>query len=71
MSAVTRYSDYDSFAWVSNKHWGPLLIDQLLPVLERLILRHLPAKARILDLCCGTGLLAQVIYCAGVPCDRT
>lgn len=65
MSAVTRYSDYDSFAWVSNKHWGPLLIDQLLPVLERLILRHLPAKAHILDLCCGTGQLAQVLIARG------
>lgn len=31
------------------------------PVLERLLLSHLPSRARILDLCCGTGQPAQAL----------
>ncbi len=58
---MTTYSDYDPFAWVYNKHWGNEFTHLVLPVLEKLVLPHLPAKARILDLCCGTGQLAQVL----------
>lgn len=49
-----RYSDYDTFAWVYNRHWGAFAT-RILPVLEKLVLGALPPKARILDLCCGTG----------------
>ncbi len=65
MPSVTRYSDYDSFAWVYNKHWGHSFTQIVLPILENLILQHLPAKARILDLCCGTGQLAQALTARG------
>ena len=65
MSAVTRYSDYDRFAWVYNKHWGPGFSQRVLPILEKLMLQHLPAKANILDLCCGTGQLAQALIACG------
>lgn len=65
MSAVTRYSDYDRFAWVYNKHWGHTFSQQVLPILEKLMLQHLPAKAHILDLCCGTGQLAQALIARG------
>ena len=65
MSAVTRYSDYDRFAWVYNKHWGPGFSQRVLPILEKLMLQHLPAKAYILDLCCGTGQLAQALIARG------
>ena len=58
---MTTYSDYDPFAWVYNKHWGDSFTDIALPVIENLVLRQLPAKASILDLCCGTGQLAQVL----------
>ena len=58
---MTTYSDYDPFAWVYNKHWGDSFTQHVLPALEKLALSHLPAKARILDLCCGTGQLAQVL----------
>jgi len=58
---MPTYSDYDPFAWVYNKHWGDSFTQHALPVLEKLVLPHLPAKARILDLCCGTGQLAQVL----------
>ena len=53
------YSDYDPFAWVYNKHWGDKFTHYALAVLDELVFPRLPAKARILDLCCGTGQLAQ------------
>lgn len=54
-------ADYDRFAWVYNKHWGGGVVAEVLPVLEQLCLRYLPAGARILDLCCGTGQLAAAL----------
>jgi SAM-dependent methyltransferase len=62
---VTRYSDYDRFAWVYNKHWGNEFTHLALQVLEKLVFPHLPTKARILDLCCGTGQLAQALISRG------
>jgi SAM-dependent methyltransferase len=61
MGGVERYASYDGFAWIYNKHWGGDFVQRTLPVLEKLFLRHLPAGARVLDLCCGTGQLAQVL----------
>ena len=55
-----RFSDYDPFAWTYNKHWGPFVLG-MLPVLDKLVLNALPSKARILDLCCGTGQLAHAL----------
>ena len=55
-----RFSDYDPFAWTYNKHWGPIVLG-MLPVLDKLVLNALPSKARILDLCCGTGQLAHAL----------
>jgi len=55
---MERYSDYDSFAWVYNRHWGDF-VEGILPSLERLLLRYLAEEAHILDLCCGAGHLAQ------------
>ena len=62
---MTIYSGYDRFAWVYNRHWGQGFAQQVLPILENLVLRHLPAKARILDLCCGTGQLARALLALG------
>ncbi len=62
---MTRYSDYDRFAWVYNKHWGHSFTQLALPILEKLVLLYLPAKASILDLCCGTGQLAQTLIARG------
>lgn len=61
MPPMTRYSDYDCFAWVYNRHWGHNFTQPVLLMLDQLILPHLPSRARILDLCCGTGQLAQVL----------
>jgi SAM-dependent methyltransferase len=58
---MARYTEYDAFAWVYNKYWGGDSAQRFFPVLERLLLPHLPSRARILDLCCGTGQLAQAL----------
>jgi len=62
---MNRYSDYDRFAWVYNKHWGKSFIQRVLPILDNLVLQHLPVKALILDLCCGTGQLARALIACG------
>ena len=61
---MNRYSDYDSFAWIYNKHWGHFGT-RVIPILERLILKDLPSNAHILDLCCGTGQLAKGLSAQG------
>jgi 2-polyprenyl-3-methyl-5-hydroxy-6-metoxy-1,4-benzoquinol methylase len=55
------YVEYDAFAWIYNRHWGRNSAQRFLPVVEKLVLPHLPPCARILDLCCGTGQLAQAL----------
>ena len=62
---MTFYSDYDRFAWVYNKHWGNTFTRQALSVIEKLLLPYIPTKARILDLCCGTGQLTQALIKRG------
>ncbi|UCH43544.1 MAG: class I SAM-dependent methyltransferase [Dehalococcoidales bacterium] len=62
---VNRYTDYDRFARVYNQHWGNTFTALGLQVMEILLLPHLPAKASILDLCCGTGQLARVLTARG------
>ena len=62
---MTTYSDYDPFAWVYNRHWGNNFTALALLVLDRLVLPYLPARARILDLCCGTGQLARALSARG------
>lgn len=59
-----RYSDYDPFAWIYNKHWGSFAT-RIVPVLDELVLDDLPPGARILDLCCGTGQLAHTLSARG------
>jgi SAM-dependent methyltransferase len=62
---MTRYTDYDAFAWIYNRYWGPYSAQRFLSVLERRLLPLLPPRARILDLCCGTGQLAQALMQRG------
>jgi SAM-dependent methyltransferase len=59
---IQRYSDYDPFAWLYDRQqWGEQFLPAALAVIEKLVLPELPAGASILDLCCGTGLLARVL----------
>lgn len=55
------YSEYDPFALVYNQHWGDHFIPLVFPILESQIFQRLPAKASILDLCCGTGQLVRLL----------
>lgn len=51
-------SDYDPFAWFYNRYWGHITSNPpMFEIYDRLILSRLPAGARVLDLCCGTGQL--------------
>ena len=61
MPKSSRYVEYDAFAWAYNKHWGSVFSEAVMPVLDKLVLGDLPARARILDLCCGTGQLAHLL----------
>ena len=61
MPSHRRYSDYDNLAWIYNRHWGDRFLPASLAALENLALCHVPGDASILDLCCGTGQLAQVL----------
>lgn len=57
---MERYTAYDRFAAIYNRHWGDFA-QRVLDPLQDLCLRHLPKKARVLDLCCGTGQLAHLL----------
>jgi len=59
------YSSYDPFAWIYNRHWGNTFLPVVLPILDNLVLRQLPKNARILDLCCGTGQMANQLMNLG------
>lgn len=61
MPSLERFSDYDDFAWMYNRHWGSQFTPTALAVIGKLVLPVVPNNARILDLCCGTGQLAAVL----------
>ncbi|MCL6588653.1 MAG: class I SAM-dependent methyltransferase [Firmicutes bacterium] len=61
MCAVARYSDYDDFAFFYNKYWGKGCCELIIPILDKLLLPKLAKGAHILDLCCGTGQIAQAL----------
>lgn len=58
---MTGQSPYDAFAATYNRHWGDEFAPRVFPIVEQLVLRQLPAGARILDLCCGTGQFAGTL----------
>jgi SAM-dependent methyltransferase len=58
----TRYTGYDPFAWLFHHYWGSEFHSQVIPVLDRLVLRLLPAGATVLDLCCGDGRVAHALH---------
>ena len=61
MTRSTPRSAYDPIARAYDRYWALDAAKASLPALERLLLPHLPAGARILDLCCGTGRLARIL----------
>lgn len=52
-------TDYSGFAWFYNRHWGRAVPGLFLGAVERLLLASIAPEARLLDLCCGTGQMAQ------------
>jgi ubiquinone/menaquinone biosynthesis C-methylase UbiE len=51
---------YDSWARIYNQYWGARYCENNLPPFEELLQKyHIPQDANILDLCCGTGHMAQ------------
>jgi len=65
MTGKGRYSDYDDFAWMYNRHWGSRFTPLALAVLGELVLPEIPDGTAVLDLCCGTGQLACFLSEAG------
>ncbi len=65
MTGKERYSDYDDFAWMYNRHWGKRFTPGALAVLGELVLPEISDDAAILDLCCGTGQLANLLFREG------
>lgn len=61
VSAEQRFNDYDPFAWLYTQYWGEEFHQEAIPALDRLILRLLPRRAEVLDLCCGDGRIAQTL----------
>jgi SAM-dependent methyltransferase len=59
MPKAQRYTVYDPFAAIYDRHWGTMFLDGARQGIHDLFLPLLGTKARILDLCCGTGQLAH------------
>ncbi|MBV9507231.1 MAG: class I SAM-dependent methyltransferase [Acidobacteriia bacterium] len=58
---LNQVAAYDDFAWFYNRYWNEEFHSLAFPILERIWLHRLPADARILDVCCGTGYLAGLL----------
>jgi SAM-dependent methyltransferase len=58
---LERYTEYDKLAWFYDRYWGREYPQRALPILDHLLLTHLPPKAHILDLCCGAGHLTKLL----------
>lgn len=54
-------SEYDPFAAIYDRYWGEEYHAQALPIVEQLLLSRLPASARVLDVCCGTGKFTRKV----------
>lgn len=56
-----RYTEYDPFAWLYNKHWGHMFTPIAIAAIEKLVLPNLSRGAEVLDLCCGTGQIVGLL----------
>ncbi len=54
-------NDYDKFAWIYRQHWDDYT-DAVWPVICSLVLPRIPVGERVVDLCCGTGKMAALLW---------
>ena len=59
------FTDYDPMAWLYANRWGGEYHEQGFAILNRLLFHRLPRGARILDIGCGDGRIAQQLWLAG------
>ncbi len=59
-------SNYDDFALIYDRHWGPRYAAAALQTLDPLLLSRIPAGAKVLDLCCGAGQVSRVLADKGL-----
>lgn len=60
MVALDINYKYDSWAWIYNQYWGLKYSQIYLPPFEKLLQKYgISPQGHILDLCCGTGQMAQ------------
>jgi SAM-dependent methyltransferase len=62
---LNRVADYDDFAWFYNRYWSEEFHRYAFPILERIWLGRVPHNGNILDVCCGTGYLADLLTARG------
>ena len=62
---MRRFADYDPFAWLYTNYWGHEFHVEAMPALEKLVLRHLPRRACVLDVCCGDGRISRELIRRG------
>jgi len=60
------YNEYDNYAWFWNKYWGRTSARKVLPVIEKVWQPSTNAPLSLLDVCCGTGQLAQLLSKRGM-----
>ena len=65
MNHVSRPDSYDRFADVYERHWT-VTSRMFIPTVALLLLPRLRADALVLDLCCGTGILAADLSDTGL-----
>ncbi len=67
MSLLSSIPNYEPFARMQNelKSTDEEIEQEIIPLLEHLVLQHLPKGARILDLGCGSGKLVQQLHLKG------
>jgi SAM-dependent methyltransferase len=65
LKAVPPMAVYDDFAWFYQRYWNEEFHSAAFPILERIFLPRLPARGRVLDVCCGSGYLAGLLSARG------
>lgn len=53
------YTVYDEFAWLYERYWGDKFLTDYERVLRDLFAARVKRERSVLDLCCGTGQIAQ------------